>query len=147
MNRNMKISRWGGYKGDEKKKKKKVEWHGKCKSKKVAGGDCRHKVSQLDEIRNHVFKWSDMKRNASVLSPQRSQEGAWKNVREKRVRMHSSSRRRQSDAATSVYLQRLWRSCIIIRDRVTSRGSQVLDLTCVPEPDVARDKTSKTSKT
>ena len=39
---------------------------------------------------------------------------------------------RQSDAATSVYLQRLWRSCIIIRDRVTSRGSQVLDLTCVP---------------
>lgn len=26
---------------------------------------------------------------------------------------------------------------IIIRDRVTSRGSQVLDLTCVPGPDVA----------
>lgn len=53
----------------------------------------------------------------------------------------------QAVRLTNVYLHILFRSRIIIRDRFTLRGSQVLVLTYLPEPDVAWDKTWKHAKT
>ena len=115
----------------QKKKKKKKKGEGR-QIKDSCGGRLQTLSLQLEEIRNHVWlKWYE--EDVQVYIGRKITRSMKECHGERRRRRRGAKRQEsQSGAATSVYLQRLWPSCIIIRDRVTSRGSQVLDLTCVP---------------